>query len=414
MSAYLKRVFPLLRLCQRQVLVCGASLFAMAAVVVSEQGPALVTTAHAITAANDRMTAALGKALFKRVWVPAPSSTQANDGLGPLFNGRSCAQCHGADGGGRLIADDKGRLADRGTVVRLSRADGLGDPVYGSQIQTRAVPGLAPEASVRITFETHTETFADGAVIAMRRPVVALDAMSNGPLAAGTEATLVVAPSLRTAARIAKVDSKTAAFGLKAHGVSLEEMTSLAFLRDLGLSTPRFANVAGDCTPTQTACLAAPHGAALGGAEISAEIVAPIAHYLTTLDEAATAEAPADPRGAKLFGQAGCASCHTPEMPARDGTPVSLYSDLALHDMGAALAGLTEANGQSRDVWRTAPLIHIQSRLKAGVTLLHDGRAQTVGEAILWHGGAADSARKQYKALSKDDRAALEHYVLSR
>lgn len=365
------------------------------------------------------MTAALGKALFKRVWVAAPSSTQANDGLGPLFNGRSCVQCHSAAGGGRLFVDHNGRLAERGAVVRLSTPDGRGDPVYGAQIQTRAVPGLNLEASVRVRFQTHTETFDDGSTIAMRRPVVVLDGLSDGPLADGTEATLIVAPSLQTAARIARVDSRNKSFGLKANAESLEEMTSLAFLRDLGLSTPRFANVAGDCTPMQTACLAAPHGAASGKAEISADIVTPVARYLATLDEQSKRAAPDDRRGAALFAQLACASCHTPALPARAGMGfreelVTLYSDLARHDMGDALAGLTEPYGQSRASWRTAPLIHIQSRLEAGATLLHDGRARTVAEAILWHGGAAEAARNQYKALSKDDRVALENYVLGR
>ncbi|MBR2536895.1 MAG: thiol oxidoreductase [Hyphomicrobium sp.] len=378
-----------------------------------------VESAQAMTASDDRMTAALGKALFKRVWVPAPSSTRANDGLGPLFNGRSCVQCHSAAGGGRLVVDRDGRLAERGAVVRLSTPDGSGDPIYGMQIQTRAIPGLNPEASVRVRFQTHTETFDDGSTIAMRRPFVVLDSLSNGPLTEGTEATLIVAPSLQTAARIARVEGRNKSFGLKANAESLEEMTSLAFLRDLGLSTPRFANVAGDCTPQQMACRAAPHGAASGEAEISADIVTPVVQYLATLDDQSKPIAPDDPRGAALFVKLACASCHTPALPARAGTAfsgglVTLYSDLERHDMGDALAGLTEPDGQSRASWRTAPLIHIQSRLEAGATLLHDGRARTVAEAILWHGGAADAARNRYKALSKDDRVALENYVLGR
>lgn len=394
-------------------LIC-ATVVAMAAVVAGRA--LLVSAAPAppkVVTVNDDMTAALGKALFKRVWVPAPSSTRANDGLGPLFNGRSCAQCHSAAGAGKLITDAAGRLTERGAVVRLSNADGLGDPIYGTQIQTRAVPRIAAEATVRISFQTHAETFDDGTPIVLRRPVVALDHFAYGMLANRTEPTLIVAPSLRTAARIAKVDTTTAAFGLKGTTASLEDMTSLAFLRDLGLSTPLHAHISGDCTAEQSACLSAPHGADFGGAEISADIVAMIAHYLTTL-AAPTSPKPTQPHGAALFSTLGCATCHRREMPGRDGKAVTLYSDLARHPMGSALAGLTEANGQSRDVWRTAPLIDMQSRLAAGASLLHDGRAQTVAEAILWHGGAADEARKQYKALSKDDRLALEQYVLSR
>lgn len=365
------------------------------------------------TTTDDGITAAIGKALFKRVWVPAPSSTHANDGLGPLFNGRSCAQCHGAAGAGRLVVDDAGHLVERGAVVRLSNSAGAGDPIYGTQLQTRAVPGLDAEASVRIVFETHTVVFDDGSPIALRRPVVRLEGLTSGALHKNTEATLMLAPSLLTAARIAKVDTPAKAFGLKGNATSLEEMTSLAFMRDLGLSTPRFPTVAGDCTPSQSACLSAPHGAAEGRAEISADIIASIVAYLTTLD-GEDAQQVNEPRGAILFSSIGCASCHTPTMRGRDGKMVVLYSDLTLHALGDALAGLTESGGQQRDVWRTAPLIHVETRINAGATLLHDGRAQTVAEAILWHGGAADGARTQYKALSQDDRTALERYVLSR
>lgn len=365
------------------------------------------------TTTDDGLTAAIGKALFKRVWVPAPSSTHSNDGLGPLFNGRSCAQCHGAAGGGRLVVDDAGRLIERGALVRLSTSNGAGDPVYGAQLQTRAVPGLDAEASVRIAFETHTVVFDDGSPIMLRRPVVRLEGLVGGVLNKTTEATLILAPSLVTAARIAKVDTTAKVFGLKGNAASLEEMTSLAFMRDLGLSTPRFPAVAGDCTSSQPACLSAPHGAAEGGAEISADIIASIIAYMRTLD-GEDAQQSDEPRGAALFAGIGCASCHTPTMRARDGKMVVLYSDLALHPLGDALAGLTESGGQMRGVWRTAPLIHLKTRINAGATLLHDGRAQTVAEAILWHGGAADGARNQYKALSKDDRAALERYVLSR
>ena len=397
-----------------RALACCATLTVSVAAISGERSSISVDSAPRATTDNDRMSAALGKALFKRVWVPAPSSTKANDGLGPLFNGRSCLQCHAAAGAGRLVVDDMGHLAERGAVVRLSTPEGHGDPIYGTQIQTRAAPGLEAEASVYVRFQPQTETFDDGETIVLRRPIVELKNLSNGELQKATDATLIIAPSLQTAARIAMTERNDAVFGLKGTASSLEEMTSLAFLRDLGLSTPRFPSVAGDCTSHQQPCLAAPHGETMGGAEISAEIVAAIAHYITTLDDASASPAPADRRGAAVFEQTGCATCHRPAQPGRDGKAVSLYSDLQLHDMGAALAGLTEANGQSRDVWRTAPLIHIQSRLKAGATLLHDGRAQTVAEAILWHGGAAQEARNAYKALSKDDRAALENYVSSR
>lgn len=387
-------------------------------------------TALSTPAAPDDSQVAIGRALFKRIWVPAPSSTKANDGLGPLFNGRSCAQCHGADSAGRVVTDDAGRLLERGAVVRLSNAKGGGDPVYGSQIQTRGVPGVEPEAAVSIEWATKAETFEDGSEIVLRRPVVRLDQLSSGPLAQDTQATLMLAPSLKAAARIAAVEaaavatvaSRSAAvpavedarrvFGRKATATTLDDMTSLAFSRDLGLSTSRYLNSAGDCTAAQESCVRALHGAEAGEAEIDPAIVAAIARYLASLDTHKAEPLP-DTAGAALFASTGCASCHTPTLPGRSGVPVALYSDLGLHPMGADLAGLTETD-RARDVWRTAPLIGLSERLKAGATLLHDGRARTVAEAVLWHGGAADAARVHYKALGKADRDALEQYVLSR
>ncbi len=383
---------------------------------------------------NDGLNAAIGKALFKRVWVPAPSSTRANDGLGPLFNGRSCRQCHAAATAGKIVTDDDGRLADRGAVVRLSGPDGAGDAHYGSQVQTRAIQGYQAEASVRIAWAEQRETFDDGSEVMLRRPLVRLERPAFGSLSSDIELTLLLAPSLEVAARIAAVDGaalmaadrpetpgrlsrddkgRVRVFGRKASESDLEHMTSLAFLRDLGLSTVTHPIPAGDCTGVQSACIGALHGALDGEAEIGPQIVAAIAHYITSLDTRDGGPAPGA-AGAQLFSNAGCAACHQPALPGRDGAPVALYSDLRLHDLGASLSGLTEAGGQARGEWRTAPLIGVAQRLAAGVSLLHDGRARSIAEAVLWHGGDARDARNSYKALSKDDRSALEAFVLSR
>src|SRR5882724_13057850 len=115
----------------------------------------------------------IGRALFDRQWAAAPSSTQAADGLGPLFNARSCVSCH--TGGGRGAAYDAGGNVLPALLFRLGvRGKGAGnyvDPVYGRQIQTSAVAGLAAEARAAITFEEHTVTLNDGTVVTLREPV---------------------------------------------------------------------------------------------------------------------------------------------------------------------------------------------------------------------------------------------------
>ena len=89
------------------------------------------------------LEAAVGQRLFKRNWVPAPSSTKSNDGLGPLFNARSCLQCHAAATAGKIETGTDGHLAERGAVVRLGGDTGAPDPAYGAQVQTRAVQNLS-------------------------------------------------------------------------------------------------------------------------------------------------------------------------------------------------------------------------------------------------------------------------------
>jgi CxxC motif-containing protein (DUF1111 family) len=148
-------------------------------------------------------------------------------------------------------------------------------------------------------------------------------------------------------------------------------------------------------------------------------------NYLRLL--AAPAPGPSTPerdRGGSLFTQVGCAACHTPVLhtgpnviAALSNKPVTLYSDLLLHDMGDALADDRPDGGASGREWRTTPLWGmrlIRDFLNGEVFLLHDGRARTIEEAILLHGGEAQGARDRFQALGESDRAALVDFVGSR
>ena len=147
--------------------------------------------------------------------------------------------------------------------------------------------------------------------------------------------------------------------------------------------------------------------------------------------------------GERVFGQLGCASCHQPTLRTGASDFVELanqtihpYTDLLLHDMGEGLAD--EGRGEMARKWRTAPLWGLknardataaaQAQFRAGdtevtyeqthaasaagrVQLLHDGRARSLAETILWHGGAAAESVKRYKALTREDREALEAFL---
>lgn len=350
---------------------------------------------------------AMGKALFDRPWVAAPALTQADDGLGPMFVARSCAACHPAAGRG---APPPGL----GTVLRF--AD---DPVYGRQLQPSAVPGQPSEGRLEVREEFQTVRYPDGAVVELRRLIPSVADPGFGPPPA--VASLRVAPPLHG---LGLLEQAGARFGWKADQPDLRRQVAAAFHLDVGMSTPVYPQHWGDCTETQTACRAGPHGdsAAFDGLEISGKMLDLVAVYLKRLPPP-PAPRP-DAAGARLFAQTGCAACHTPATTLDDGRKVAAFSDMKLHDMGPGLAdgvpGVADPAGPlvaapaRPEQWRTPPLWGLRDAEPddAGrLALLHDGRARSVEEAVLWHGGDAEDAKKRFTALSAAQRAALLRYV---
>lgn len=128
-------------------------------------------------------------------------------------------------------------------------------------------------------------------------------------------------------------------------------------------------------------------------------------------------------RGGTLFTQARCASCHAASLTTGGGHKfaelrnqlIHPYTDLLLHDMGTDLADNYPQGNASGSEWRTAPLwgLGLLSSINANTRYLHDGRARTVEEAILWHGGQASAARDRFKAMNADDRQQLIEFVNS-
>ena len=363
----------------------------------------------------------IGRALFRRAWVPAPSSTRANAGLGPLYNARSCAACHGGLDRHPVGTDAAGTVQGDHLVLRLSDAAGLPDPVYGHQLQTSSVSGTEPEG--RVVLRDGRGAAAD---------------LAHGPLAAQTRSGARIAPGLRGLGLLAEIpDAVIAAragspnlsaggrvnwvvgpdgarragrFGWKASAATLDSQVETAFLLDLGLSTPGRPDPAGDCSPAQEACRAAPHGGREGAPEIPAEIVSRIAGYLATIppDEPEAV----DHRGSALFTAAGCAACHAPSLPGPRG-PVRAFTDLLLHDMGTDLDGGATEPGIGATEWRTAPLWGLSRTLANGAGLMHDGRAATLVDAIRLHGGAAARSRSRFDALTLAERRRLIDFLAS-
>jgi len=220
-----------------------------------------------------------------------------------------------------------------------------------------------------------------------------------------------------------ELDIEPGRFGWKSNEPDLAHQISAAFHSDLGLATPLKPELWGDCTVAESSCRAAPHGAPPRSVEVNGGIVTLIATYLRALPApAGSAEAGDVVQGRAVFAQIGCSACHTAEQPAQANgktTWFSPYSDLLVHDMGGGLADRAADDSVSivpaAREWRTAPLWGLGARVAqpGEVNLLHDGRARSILEAILWHGGEAAPAKQRAAELSPSDRAALNAFLES-
>ncbi len=413
----------------------------------------------------------LGNALFRKLWVSTPSSTQASDGLGPLFNARACQSCHLKDGRGH---PPEGNPDATSMFLRLARAAeteeerkavanhavlNFPDPVYGGQLQDLAVPGLAGEGRMGIAYEEMPVTLPDGATVSLRKPSYSVDKPAYGPLDPRTTLSPRVTPQMiglglveqiHPADILARADPDDAdgdgisgrasivrdggtgelalgRFGWKASKRSIREQTADAFVGDLGISNPDVPRAWGDCTEAQPACRALPTGVQerLGDTEAPDPVLDLVTFYAQNLAVPArrdTGDAGVL-RGKRMFYEAGCTSCHTPKYVTRRDAPnkaqafqlIWPYSDFLLHDMGAGLADGQQVGDASGSEWRTPPLwgIGLTERVNGHTFFLHDGRARNLTEAILWHGGEAQAARDRFAALPATDRDALVEFLES-
>lgn len=414
----------------------------------------------------------IGNGLFRRLWVTAPSSTASADGLGPLFNARSCQRCHLKDGRGhppsspedsavsmflRLSVPPQNE-ADR-VALESGRASVIPEPTYGGQLQDLAVPGLKAEGRMTIRYEEEAVTLADGTVVMLQRPVYGIADLGYGPLHPEVMMSPRVAPPMIGLGLLEAIyddDIESYAdpddadgdgisgrvnrlwdeqhdrlalgrFGWKAGQPSLLQQSIHAINGDIGISTPGMASAAGDCTERQPECLAAPDGNSEqhDGLEASAEMLQLITFYSRNLAVPARRHLD-DPEvlaGKKVFYESGCIACHRPKYVTRRdsiGEEQSFqliwpYSDLLLHDMGEGLADdRPEALADGRE-WRTAPLwgIGLTEAVNGHTRFLHDGRARNLLEAVLWHGGEAEAAKQKVIALPREQREALLAFLRS-
>ncbi|MBO9096928.1 MULTISPECIES: di-heme oxidoreductase family protein [unclassified Rhizobium] len=413
----------------------------------------------------------LGNALFRQLWVSSPSSTQATDGLGPLFNARSCQSCHINDGRGHppetsgraatmfLRLARPARTAEERQALADARVVNFPDATYGTQLQDTAVPGLAGEGQVAVDYTEHAVTLAGGETVSLRQPRYSATDLAYGPLGPDTTLSARVAPAMLGLGLIEAIpdadilehadpddrdhdgiagkaaivrDNRTGKlalgrFGWKAQNATVRDQSSAALEGDIGISNPDRPNAYGDCTAREPQCLAMPDGVQkrLGPTEAPEAVLDLMTFYSENLAVPARRK-PSDPtvlHGKEMFYESGCIACHTPKFVTRSdaGTEAQSfqliwpYSDFLLHDMGDGLADGQPVGVASGKDWRTPPLwgIGLTKTVSGHTFFLHDGRARSLTEAILWHGGEATKARDAFASLSKDDRQALITFVES-
>lgn len=384
---------------------------------------------------------------FEAAFVTAPAAV--NSGLGPLFNNASCTSCHVNDGRGKPFLSN-GEISS--VLVRLSlNGDEPGQPMpvpgFGLQLQNNAVFGKKAEATFKVTYEYITKKLADGTTIELRKPTYhILDPYA--PLPSNTHYSVRTAPPVFGMGLLAAIpkdqilayadpddrdnngisgkpnfvmnDStgqrQLGRFGWKANQPTISQQVASAYNQDMGVTSPYYPHE--NIYENQQA-----EDSLNDDPEISQQTLKKVAFYTKTLGVPAKRN-PYDPevlRGKELFSKAGCNSCHIPrhttgtddEVPALSNQVIYPYTDLLLHDMGEGLADHRsdfEANGKE---WRTPPLwgIGLVDVVNGHQSFLHDGRARSIIEAILWHGGEAEQSKEYVKHLSQSDRDALVAFV---
>lgn len=323
-------------------------------------------------------------------------------GLGPVFNGRSCAECHSVPvigGTAPSLANMAHRFARNAEGEPFDPLLLRGGPILQGRSIASDLPGcvLAPETVP-----------AEATDHALRLPpslfgLGLIEAIPDSEILPRADPTDVNGDGIAGRANIS--NGVLGRFGWKAAGPTVLDFVGLAMVAELGITNWAY--------PTEML----PQGAPIPvGCDFAADIEDADASRLAGLTSfvrllAPPARGPITPqvtRGEALFAQVGCATCHTPSMrtgpnatPALDQVVVALFSDLLVHYMGGALSDHIVEGSASGGRWRTAPLWGLRHRL----FFMHDGRATDLTTAINVHRGESTTSRNAFFRLSPTDRS---------
>jgi CxxC motif-containing protein (DUF1111 family) len=398
----------------------------------------------------------VGNSIFRSNWVIAPASVQSLDGLGPMLNAISCSSCHFKDGRAKPPASTTEKL--NGLLFRLSipgvnvHGAPLDEPVYGGQFQEKSIAGVDAEGNVVVSYEEISGAYPDGTAYSLRVPKYEFNNLMFGEWSTNTMVSPRIAQQIPGLGLLENVAEETiisfadefdadgdgisgkanyvwdeakqqtvlGRFGWKANQPTILQQTAGAFNGDMGITSSVFSS--DGLSATQREKYSVPNG---GEPEIENESLEKVVRYIQTLAVPARRDWKEQKVliGKGLFNSLNCNKCHIPTMTTSNNSTFSVlnnqkirpYTDMLLHDMGEGLADNRPDFNAAGNEWRTAPLwgIGMIKVVNGHTFLLHDGRARNIEEAILWHGGEAQTSTEEFKKLSSADREALIKFIES-
>jgi len=361
---------------------------------------------------------------------------------GAHYVNESCASCHTRNG--RATVAPEGEPLNK-WVFKIADANDNPDPNKGNVLQPSNTGGVTGEGTVSIQSWTEIDglrspnyQFSEGTP-AKFSARIAPQLVGLGLLEAIPEETILalqdvhdefapfgISGRAQHATDPVTQQTRLGRFGWKAATSSIKHQVAAAFNTDMGVMTSLLPNP--DCGSTQ----ATNNECGNAGSEISDEHLDDLVKYIALLGVRAQRDLDnADVvNGKALFTSVGCADCHVSNLKTSSYHPFSElreqtihpYSDLLLHDMGAGLADNLGEGDATGAEWRTTPLwgIGLSACVTGGVTnptgrqgdevctpvhsYLHDGRARSIEEAILWHGGESEVSKENYQALNNEDK----------
>lgn len=345
------------------------------------------------------------------------------DGLGPIFNGDSCVQCHGEPVSGGGLSDKKDLTLRIGRLKKNGQYDPLknlgGEPLsFNNHVSGCDQQVIPMKPGLMVSHRAAQPLFGFGLIDAIPDQVILSHVIPVGKDPDGISGRPNIVKSIHFG------NMRVGRFGWKAHMPTLNDFSSDAYLVEIGITSPDLPvnrkpnGFRQDSSNPNSQC-----GDKPGPEDFDGRVTSAFVDFMALL-------APPTPQplnavtqqGRQIFTDIGCAKCHIPTMitgtlsdnpnlisPVIANQNVNLYSDLLLHDMGKDLEDGIETEMATGSEWRTQPLWGLSHRK----FLLHDGRTNDIPTAIMMHGGESEIIRNRFINLNPKDKNALISFLQS-